>query len=447
MFYFTSQDGFGNGRNAAKNSTFQLFNKLPSPIPEMIQDKKQVLWTWNNLNIIPYYVMDGGAMADSYLNFLWMCGRMSPSLQTAINTKSEFAYADPGIKYAVNKSFTGKEVDVPESMQESIGSVFTDMGLLPSDVVDTTKAIYRHMAESGNVYLHLRAAKVGKSWGISARPIDYRYLRLWKTDMTKILYSRRWDILYLSQVPPTILPYNQWNETEDGAMEMVLHIKNNSDLSPYYGAPALSAAIPYAANEMFQGEWLNKETAGDFVSRVVFFFEQAAEYTQDTGITDYPIVDTSGVKEVKKILVNSLTRQGENSEGVSVIDYPNGTKEPKAVTLPPMTNEKFVVAMSELDQNKIFSIHGWSAVLAGVEKPNASLGGADFLQEFKVRNIGTIKPMQTWAGDIWHKVFKSFSLVIPRPELTEYTFSFKSPYQSLIDEQQPAQNPAQPAAV
>jgi len=426
-------DGEFSGISHARSAVDRIARNLPSPIPNMVRDTEELRTFINDMQVVPVFC-DNGNTGLGFLNLLFKLGRNSPSHASCIKSKANLSFGR--INPATRQSGFFTNINAAEgATAQGIADLLKSIGLKSSTIIGVTKAVYQSFEECGNAYLKMRVAVVGGEAQVSFEPIDYRYCLYLKEEKKGVRYLLRalgeWTAMDIARKMYEVLPAStpeNFNFQRNGSVyETILHVKNITFESAWYGSFPVMAAFNSIFMEWQLTDHIVREAANDWLARIIFFIEQEESLMNDAPDATVAEGQTSAAL-VRRTIERAVLKGSQSATGVAVMEYPNGTKEPLIKELPPMTNEKFHEYADKNATDKVFAMHNWSKVMAGWNAAASSIGGNVFADEFNIRNQTVIKPLQEEYASLWGHIFDAVAVLTERPDLNNAGIIFETLY-------------------
>ena len=425
----------------AQSATASLMQRYPSPIPAMVQDGEQLYRMYRRIGIVPPYI-EADALGFKFYQFSRNLAINSPSTAACINGKLDAAFGKPVLEKSEGMGFYRNRVILPDGTEGgALSQSFYDLGITPDVAIAVSRGAERNYQEVGNAYVRIKMAKIGDVTKTSYEVLDYTRVAYMEELVNGVpifcISPVAFNLLYTTTYPAypefvaasTVDKFN-WSRTARGTYETVLHIRNTTERSPWYGESPNIAASLYAFAEWQLGDYNNREAANDFMSRLILLMQDEAP-TSFGQRTPYEV--QQDMNRLQKRIADAMLKQSQNSAGVMVSVYPHGDNPPTPILLPPMTNEKYHETMKNVNSSYIYAVHNWSKVLTGFEPPSGSIGGNSFIDEFRVKAAGPVAAIQRRASRMWDGVLQAIA-DIGGKDLTNYGIGFESPFAAMIQQ-------------
>jgi hypothetical protein len=234
-------------------------------------------------------------------------------------------------------------------------------------------------------------------------------------------FDEQWWYTNKPQIIPVSMVGGSMNFKKVGNDYITLvHYKANGE-GKWYGRPKILSILDCMIAE-YKTLLLNaKISSTELVSKLIFFFEEQ-DPARTRGLT----------KEEKQLIFNTratslrdvTTNEGDKVHSIAALEYPFGTKEPKAEKL--QVNRDVNYATFSLDNaaSMIYSINGWSKELTGMVQVKTGIGANILNDLFTIKNSSTIEPLQRRYESFWSWVIGE---VENQMSLTESKYAIKFP--------------------
>ena len=405
-----------------------MFLQFRNPIPAAIRDPKALSDLIKKYDIIPYYG-DEQYTSHIMMSILADLADLSPS---HIACKRDLkAYAFGGGLGAMKFGIPGVEMADDESAVDSNTKLqffrrLQQVGLSPNVILETTKNLFDLSKDGGNAYLHIKEIKVGNTIKYQVTPWHFTQagylLKSSKSDLQHVVLTPYWDEEFWKKEKPLVLPVSYlgepytWKETSN-IRETVLHIRNGNARTHIYGHPDLLSVMNALYAEYKTLELNAKISGTELVAKHLLAFEEpeparigrvkASDNNQATG-------PRGKVQSDFKMRIEALrdltTNSGDNDKasGLAGIQYPKGGQVPTLINFNVNRDVQYASWTTENAASLIYSIHGWSKELTGQVSIKAGVGANMLYDLFLVKNVSTIKPLQSYySSTVWGDIFSN----------------------------------------
>lgn len=413
---------------------------LRNPLPKQLKDEKLISDFIHKLKLVPY-AGNSAYSSHRFLNFLYDLYELSPS-QSAVISDLKY-YCFEGDLDVVKRTKAGLKLK-QESIKDDAKKIafveeLEEIGLDLMDVKRLTDQLFISYKVTGNHFLLYDEIKVGGTKRLNLQFIHpknfmYRYdeemgalkIGVVAQEFTPQYFKEKGDkVRYIPVYPNKLVK-------DDGTITTIIHQGNVSGDDWLYARPDSIGSLLYQFSEFHQANFTQKVSGTELVSKGIVMAEKPK-----AGIKQLSLFEQNIKTKERSIALQELaSNKGLDPKVLAWMEYPNGNKPPQLVKFDINRDTNFYQITSETAADKIFGAHRWSRVLSGSKQPKSNIGGNIFLDEFKVRNVSTVKPFQTMFKNYWAKVFKMAAEFSGSPLLKECTIQFDSTIQGLIEELQ-----------
>lgn len=382
--------------------------RLTNPLPQALLDSSELSNFYREWNLVPYagsYTSTG----HSFLRLLCDLYQLSPSMGSCVEDMKSWAFE--GDIEVVRKSIEGLKIKEEEreevSYQEAseYGYYLEEIGIKLSDLVDLTQELFVNLAKTGNAWLHYVEVEINGQWFVSLKsldPLQVMYLNTLPGEPRAIVFSK--DFFRSSfQSPPRLIRVHPFVTEGAGMRETVFHLKNKRDHSEWYGRPRALQSLYWQFTEWSTANLVSKISNSEVGAKSLLLM-------QAPSMSSLPLAEDNDaavrVKVFGKKLRKLTTNRGNSDEmeSIGVLEYPQGVDPPKLETLEMNRDTAWTTMVLDKASDVVFSSNGWSKTLIGWERPENGIGGNVLLDEFKVKNASTIRPLQKRMARFWHMV-------------------------------------------
>ena len=387
--------------------------KIKPFLPEVTKDPRNVTKKFRGLGIIPYASTSTGT-AQSYLDLLFSLYELAPSHGICISNLNAWAFGgDIGFR-AVGMPGLMTSLDantlLPDSELVRITEQLSELGISLSDVKGLQQQMFKHYKVCGNAWLRVVITKAAKAYAVVLEVIDPRNVGLLERDKKTGIQSLVWspDKPLNSKDESKLKLSRVWPATMQSGRDVEFFFHFSTGGSEYYGRPdtvmAIMPMIVEARQEVLHANIANTDLAVKFLLLV-----QEVTVAGDEQEGTQPSAAQSVVKSIRDI-GGKADIEG-NSQVMAAIGYPEDAETPQVVKLDGNRDSQYFQFTSNNASAKIFAAHNWSKILSGFETAPAGIGANIILDEFKVKNITTIKPIQEEWAENWANVLSAIASI------------------------------------
>lgn len=410
--------------------------QLPNPIPYTVVDSEELQTTFDKYRIVPYY---GTAESTShrFLEVLKTLTDLSSTFKSTVRDLREYTFGR-NVR-VVGNAIPGLDIDSVDLEPEEQGEFVSFLSGLNLTLPSIMKAIKRadyFLLVSGNAYLRIKRVTVGDTVRYYLSVPHYKhvaYLVSEDPDEQFVIYSKFLDDhTKLMKYPPDILRVStetgalNWATTEPGVEETIIHLKNpaNADESDYYARPDILPAMPDLYVDHQIPNQSSKVAATDIITRVILAFEAedpnnvGDSYEDEDGVSGSGKYYEDGTVAGRKldnfernmlVLKQLATNMGSHpstlgpdytASTLAGVEYPHGGNPPTPIELEVNKDVAYQKWQRQTASDYICAILGWSSTLLQIRDIKANIGGNVLADVFRVCNVRTIKPRQTYFQDV-----------------------------------------------
>lgn len=404
-------------------------------LPDIVKDPKDVSQRFQGQGIIPYASTSTGT-AQSYLDLLFALYELSPSHGICISNLNEWAFGGDmgfqniGISGLLMQGDNNNVLSDNEAV--SIAYTLDDIGLPISKIQELQWQLFKSYKVCGNAWLRVVVSRGVEASAVMAEVIDPRNIALLprdkKTGIQSVVWSK--DKPLNSKSPSKLKLGRIWpHMIEDGGnVEFFFQFSNAG--SKYYGRPdtimAIMPMITEARQEVLFANIANNDLAMKFILMVQEITPAGEELENKDGGAARAVI-----KNIRNI-GGEVDIDGE-SQVMAAIGYPEEAETPTVVKLDGNRDSAYFQFSSSNASGKIFAAHNWSKVLSGYETAPSGIGANIVLDEFKVKNVTTIQPIQQRWSSNWASVFSAISEVSGLEQLKGIAPKFQDRITAMVE--------------
>lgn len=430
--------GAGGDQAIAALKNFRLQN----PIPDEVCDAEELKRFFKNRKYIPYagYSYDS---QHSILHFINNLATLSPTLSGVINSK---LYACFGGKTNIKKisdqdfDFTSQtdnvqlESDISIDLKKNFADFLKTFDLSGKTWSSIKTTGGQSLMSNGNSFLEV---DIVNSLGVYKIKLTVHQTKncLYKIPTLferTIAISKSWDSAYLKKYAPDEIPaYPQFQKTTDSKgnikrIRTIIHTKLGE--YDYYGRPDWWSCANDAFLEIKNKEYLLTMSHNKFTPTMIIEFE--GESGNSTALDDEE-AKKKGYRDAMHRWRHNTTNQGNNPQGLLVLERPFGAKE-LFVHEPNLNlNENFYEKVDDMTTAKIILANAWSRKLANIES-KTGLSNNSFVDDMKTR----MPVIEHYQNIIDNNLFNTaIQFVVSQLEITEFEglgTESKNPFDHLI---------------
>lgn len=381
--------------------------RLKNPLPEVMLDPSGLTNFYKEWNLLPY-AGRSSRTGHSFLRILDDLYDLSPSKGTVVEDIKGWAFE--GEIEIVRRKIEGLKVDQQDEVSDDEALAFAEyleeVGITLPAIIELTQELEVSMSKNGNAWLHCVEVEIDGIWYVTLGVIDSQSLMYLNSDPGEPK-SVVWSLDFFNangfQKEPRVLRVYPNVQESAGLRETVFHVKNKRDHSDWYGRPKALQTLYWQFIEWSQTNLIAKISNSEIGVKGLLVQEAPPISSMQLG------EDNSAEKRVVDFgrkLRKLATQKGstDEMESLGVIEYPHGLTPPQLLTFDINRDSAYTELILDRASDAIHAGHGWSKVLTGWEKPEGGIGGNVLIDEFKVRNIGTIKPLQAKWARFWKMV-------------------------------------------
>lgn len=413
------------------------FDTFATPLYPQVTDTEDVYKLFQKYSLIPVF-SNNTSTSNCFLNFLYDLCEVSPSQQSCIKDMQTYAFGNAlGV---VEKTYPYlmheeegdvKKVEVSEKV--NYAKYLKKLGISFPTIIETSKSLFTDETISGNYYMMLRIVTAGDSFSVKVTPLKQKNVMYVDVkDGNFALVTEKFDELWWTNNKPKIYPVTIVGEDMNFKKEgndyvTLIHFKANGE-GKWYGRPKILCILDCMIAE-YKTLLLNaKISSTELVSKLIFFFEEQ-DPTRTRGLTaeEKQIVFNSRATNLRAVTTN----EGEQVHSIAALEYPFGTKEPKAEKL--QVNRDVNYATFSLDNaaSMIYSINGWSKELTGMVQVKTGIGANILNDLFTIKNSSTIEPLQRRFEAMWTWIIDGVEKQMGLDE-SQYAIKFPNVVESLV---------------
>ena len=429
---------------------------LVNPIQEAVRNEKYLNEIFEKYEIIPYYG-EGEEGSHTMLRLIYDLTSLSPSHTACKNDISTWAFGSGVdiIPVRTARVRRNEEELLSEEEKDRFEEELADIGIGLSGVIDITKVMYDNYQDSGNIYLFVRMSRVNSTWRVKIEPVHYRNAAIKRSKSGKanrIITTEYWEEDYWQKKRPFLSFRSDihqafvWAEKRGGnVLETIVHIRRQSDGSPYYGRPSILPALESMFVE-HQGQSKDCKIAGsELVAKKIITMQEPPPGRQ---VKPHTELKKGPYKDPVQILAESIrkltTNEGEEAKSLALISYPQGSNAPGSIDLDLNRDTAFDQHMVDKHSSYIYALHGWDKQLTGFSPVKSNIGGNVLLDLFTVKNYATVMPEQRFYENIWGRLFTEIGK-ITNPGQEMRTIKFPNLIDEVVDKLSSLKNGSQDA--
>ena len=421
---------------------------LVNPIPPNFVDDNKIFDRQGKYGIVPYYSTDT-ATSHCWLDLLQDVSELSPSIAAIKESFCLFSF-DGGIDIGdkIHLGYNPKGIE-PSEHSESEKMQYldqlSDMNISPLNIIEWSKCLEVSMIESGNMYLKIQVVINDEGPKVNITPVHYKhcaYLRKGRYESNKsLVYTKKWDETYWAKNKPQVIPSTEfsksinWSEktlvTGSKVYETIVHYKRKGDDSDYYGRPKLLSVMDWVLTEVNYGKLTNKVSNTEIISKTILAFEKPNSSTNRGGKDS----SKSRFRKMMTSLIPLVSNKGDRQDSKSIIglQYPNGGTPPTPINLDVNRDHEFQDTAINQAKDMIYSVHNWTPVITGRERPKSGLGSDTLMNTYLTYNYSTILPKQRFYSNFWNWIFDGVFEKVGL-EKSELGIVFNSLIKKMIDD-------------
>lgn len=383
--------------------------RLTNPLPEVLLDPKGLTNFYQEWNLLPY-AGHSTYTGHSFLRLLNDLYDLSPSKGTVVEDLKNWAF--DGEIEVVRQSIQGLKVDEDANVSDAEALAFAEylesIGITLPMIIEITQELEVSMAKNGNAWLHYVEVELNGVWYVDVKPIDALQIMYLNTDPGEprvAIHSKDFfNVRGFQEEPQVLRVYPYFNE-QAGMRETVFHLKNKRDYSDWYGRPKALQTLYWQFAEWSTINLISKIANSEIGMKALLAQEappiNSLALGEDSSAEER--VQAYGVK-LRKL----ATQRGNHDqmESLGVLEYPHGATPPTLLRFDLNRDTEYTQLILDRASDAIFAGHGWSKTLTGWERPDAGIGGNVLIDEFMVKNTGTLKPMQKRWASFWKKLLE-----------------------------------------
>ena len=424
-------------KQRAVNGQALRFAKTPNPIPAQIKDadRYEAFFRIYKDSFVPFAGTEHYS-SHSLLSFLLYLGELSPTHAACISKLTSFGFG--GKVDIVNRldpvyNLGSETGEVPIAQKQAFYDAIKLVKVFDPDgqalsLRGLAKQVYRWLKLCGNAYLELQRGNIAGVPFFSVvvkYPTEMLYLATPKGGQRFLASSMVWDVDYLSQHTPDILPlYPMWQAEEDGLERSIVHIKGGHNETPWYGRPDSISALLDMFFEFQNADQKSKATSTDFMGQV--FIEVEDENPQFRG------AEGDGMQQLKEDLESSHTNRSTEPDRILLTSRPYGSKPAFVFQFEPNTNENWYKTTGEQAEESIIKAHQMSKRLLGLDV-SAGMNTSAYLDEFEILDATTVNEARENVGELVNNTILREALQhLGLQDLTQYSLQFTSPFAEML---------------
>jgi len=428
--------------NVGGNSLLKNF-KLINPIPEEINDPKNLKNFFNKNQYVPY----AGYSHDSQhtvLRFIDNLVLLSPTLGGVINSIGFACFGgktnikkivDPDFDLTSENDSLQTDGDIPlKTKQEFLNWIKTfDLGQL--DWSSLKNFVYNSWKSNGNSFVIVEIFESLGAFKIKITPQQTKnclYLNPNLFEGNNIAVSRSWDQRYLKENPPKVYPvYPYFTKDKDKTIKTIFHVKNGEN--EFYGRPDWISCIYDAFLEIKNKEYLLAAAHNMFSAKMIIEVE---EDEINGSIIDDEEAQKAGFENSYKRFAYNFESGSEASKGTLFMTRPRGASPMSVHEVSLNMNENFYSETDRMTTDKIVLVNGWSRKLLGIEETSGISGNA-FLDTLKTK-LPLIESIQDLVDNqVLNKILKFIIEQTGKMEFDSIGLESKNPFDHLVNSMQP----------
>lgn len=407
--------------------------QLPNPIPRTIKDTDELQQFIKDYRIIPYYG-DDESTSHNFLELLRTLTDLSATFKAIARDLREYTFG-------LNAKFIGNSVpgldiepdELSTEEQTEFATFLSDYNVTLQSLMKTVKRADYFLLVSGNAFIRLKRVRVGDTVRYFLSVPHYRHVAYVVSDdpgeRFVVVSKFLGDLNKMRKYPPAVLRVSEsdeplrWSTTEPGVEEAIIHVRNPAyaDESDYYSRPDILAALPDLYVDYQVPNQQSKISASDFVTAVILAFEaENPDHADDEYENEEPDGSVAGRKldnfERNMMTLRKLTTNlgnhpaalGPDRTAASImgIEYPHGGNPPTKIELAINRDTKHQAWQRESAATFLCAVMGWSPELLQIRQSKANIGGNVLADLFKICNVRTVKPRQTFYEDVINNLIR-----------------------------------------
>lgn len=434
-------DPLNSGNNV--NSLLKNF-KLVNPIPEEINDPKNLRNFFNKNQYVPY----AGYSHDSQhtvLRFIDNLVLISPTLGGVINSINFACFGgktnikkivDPDFDLTTESDKLQTDGDIPlKTKQEFLNWIKTfDLGQL--DWSSLKNQIFKSFKGNGNSFCIVEIFQTLGQYKVKITPQPTRnclYLNPNLFEGSNVAVSRSWDQRYLKENPPKVYPvYPYFAKDKDQTVKTIFHLKNGEN--EFYGRPDWMSCLYDAFLEIKNKEYMLSAAHNMFRAQLIM--EVDGDSVNGTGVGTDEDAQKAGFKNRSDRFDHNFTNKGDDPQSVFFMTRPPGATPMTIHEVNLNMNEKYYAESDRMATDKIVLVNGWSRKLLGIEESSGISGNA-FLDTLKTK-----LPLIEYYQDLidnqgLNKMIRFVMEQTGKMEFDSIGLESKNPFDHLINSMQP----------
>lgn len=418
--------------------------RLIDPIPDAV-DTKQIRENIQELGLVPYLGRNQQT-AHVILTLIHNLLRKSMTYRSVMKMLKTYSFGH-GLMMVERQSegllLEDTEQLTPRTDSREIAAYIKGLGLSVTKILHQSGQLFENYQASGNMYLLIRMINTLNVWSIETQVIPYRHIGYKKPSGSgpwQFLISKSWEKKYTDENKPKRVfassvedeQFN-WTDRGNGIFETVLHCKNDLGEGDFYGESEMLAAIERLFVEQTEDSTACKISAEELVSKIMLLLEKpdSAAATEPGQELD----DEDTFKEVVYALKQVATAKGSHkkSSSMAVVEYPNGTNQPKAIKLGVNRDTAYSKHQIETSERKIAGILAFPLELTYQRQAKTTLGGNLMSDLFNIANVSTIEPIQIKFESFWGRVLKEVFDLTGRSQYEDVGIKYPDMISKLVD--------------
>lgn len=398
-------------------------------MPEITRDSDDMKKLFDKIGLIPFS-SDANSTYQRYLQFLKEVSEQSYSAVSCMSKIKDFGFSRP-FPLPISGGFDTDEATYTDAEFKQRKDALAAVGITSKVLKEVTDSIFNSVVSGGNAWLRVRIVNIAGVVKVNIKPLPFAQMGRAKYDSSTKNYClkvRTWERLDKNDV--TVYPCSvdgvPYFVQKSGALETVIQIKSGLGDSDYYGTPLITSFIYFMLLEWQIAEYTNRETANDFMSKMLVLFEDMPM----GALSD--MEKKAAIRDARVGASNAMSKKSTDSTVVAMMGYPADSKHPPTVTLTPaMTNHEYLRGMIDNASKVVHIGFQTSPVITGTERPASGLGLNSFKQEFDLWNASTLKAWQEQAEYWWAEIFRYITAAVELPLLQDLAIGFNSATENL----------------
>lgn len=416
--------------------------ELDSPIPQTIEDPRELMDYISATSIIPAY---GTTERSSHTFLIYLSGllKLSPSFNSAISDINSYSF---GLNFElVEPTFPGLAINperepIDYGAQVEYANMMAEQGLNLMKLLNASRVLHRHLRSCGNAYIRLFRSEVAgvRRYAFSIPHFhQVAYVRSQDPPYEFAIFTRDWDIGYLTKYPPTPVRVTrlgdeelQWTNVGGGISETIIHLKREigSDWSEYYGRTEILSVYDWLAADVFGAEVISKIAATEIIAKNIFAFQGPNPNAIREANDDSEFMDR--IDKIRQLTTSQGSRKQVKS--MAAFEYPWGSDAPIKLTLDVARDTDFAQFTQDYAANTIYSALNWSTQLSGFREVRTGLGSNVLRDLLITKQVSTIEPIQREFESLWNWMS---NLVLDEAGFTgeRYALTYKNTVDTMIE--------------